>query len=78
MKRMYVNVKGNKLIDLCIYKYNWFRITKSMPLTNVGNEKYKYVLNAKEKKHLIIWLNSTNINWEITPDESGNPPKNNW
>ena len=40
--------------------------------------KYKYVLNAKEKKHLIIWLNLTNINGEITPDESGNPPKNNW
>ena len=42
------------------------------------HEKYKYVLNAKEKKHLIIWLNSTNINGEITPDQNGNLPKNNW
>ena len=40
--------------------------------------KYKYVLNAKEKKQLIAWLSSTNINGEITPDENGNPPKNNW
>ena len=40
--------------------------------------KYKYILNAKEKKQLIVWLNSTNINGEITPDQNGNPPKNNW
>ena len=40
--------------------------------------KYKYILNTKEKKQLIVWLNSTNINGEITPDENGNPPKNNW
>lgn len=40
--------------------------------------KYKYILNAKEKKHLIAWLNSTNINGENTPDENGNSPKNNW
>ena len=43
MKRMYVNLKGNKLVDLCIYEYNWFRITKSMPLTNVGREIHKYM-----------------------------------
>ena len=54
MKRMYVNVKGNKLIDLCIYEYNWFRITKSMPLTNVGNGKYKYVLKQKRKNILLF------------------------
>ena len=43
MKRMYVNLKGNKLMDLYIYEYNWFRITKSMPLTNIGRETYKYM-----------------------------------
>lgn len=43
MKRMSVNLKGNKIIDLCIYEYNWFRITKSMPLTNVGSEIHKYM-----------------------------------
>ena len=43
MKRMSVNLKGNKIIDLCIYEYNWFRITKSMPLTNVGIEIHKYM-----------------------------------
>lgn len=43
MKRTHVNLKGNKIMDLCIYEYNWFRITKSMPLTNVGNEIYKYM-----------------------------------
>ena len=43
MKRTHVNLKGNKIMDLCIYEYNWFRITKSMPLTNVGNETYKYM-----------------------------------
>lgn len=40
--------------------------------------KYKYILNAKEKKQFIAWINSTNINGEITPDENGVPPKNNW
>ena len=40
--------------------------------------KYKYVLNAKEKKQFIIWLNSTNINGEITPNKNGELPKNNW
>ena len=43
MKRIHVNLKGNKIMDLCIYEYNWFRITKSMPLTNVGNEIHKYM-----------------------------------
>ena len=43
MKRMSVNLRGNKIMDLCIYEYNWFRITKSMPLTNVGSEKYNYM-----------------------------------
>ena len=43
MKRMYVNLKDNELMDLCIYEYNYFRITKSMPLTNVGRETYKYM-----------------------------------
>lgn len=43
MKRMNVNLKGNELIDLYIYEYNCFRITKSMPLTNVGSETYKYM-----------------------------------
>ena len=38
MKRMSVNLRGNKIMDLCIYEYNWFRITKSMPITNVGSE----------------------------------------
>ena len=41
MKRMYVNVKGNKLIDLCIYEYNWFRITKSMPNYKLLLRNYK-------------------------------------
>ena len=40
--------------------------------------KYKHVLNAKEKKQFIAWINSTNINGENTPDENGNLPKNNW
>jgi hypothetical protein len=40
--------------------------------------KYKYVLNAKEKKQFIAWINSTNINGEITSDKDGNLPKNNW
>lgn len=43
MKRMYVNLKENELVDLCIYEYNWFRITNSMPLTNVGREVYNYM-----------------------------------
>ena len=43
MKRISVNLRGNKIMDLCIYEYNWFRITKSMPLTNVGNEIHKYM-----------------------------------
>lgn len=43
MKRMSVNLRGNKIMDLYIYEYNWFRITKSMPLTNVGSEKYNYM-----------------------------------
>lgn len=43
MKRMSVNLRGNKIMDLCIYEYNWFHITKSMPLTNVGSEKYNYM-----------------------------------
>ena len=43
MKRMSVNLRGNKIMDLCIYEHNWFRITKSMPLTNVGSEKYNYM-----------------------------------
>lgn len=43
MKRMNVNLKDNELMDLYIYEYNCFRITKSMPLTNVGSETYKYM-----------------------------------
>ena len=59
MKRMSVNLRGNKIMDLCIYEYNWFRITKSMPLTNVGSEKYKsrfveLFFNARNKEFIFV------------------------
>lgn len=28
MKRMSVNLIGNKIMDLCIYEYNWFHFKK--------------------------------------------------
>lgn len=40
--------------------------------------KYKYILNAKEKKQFIDWVKSTNVNGEVTPDEKGELPKTNW
>ena len=42
-KRVYANLKDNELTDLCIYEYNLFRITKSLPLTNIGREVHKYM-----------------------------------
>ena len=43
MKRMSVNLRGNKIMDLCIYEYNWFRITNSMLFTNLVSKKYNYM-----------------------------------
>ena len=37
-----------------------------------------YILNSKERKILIAWLNARPIYKKGNEDENGKPPKNNW